>query len=882
MKHFAFISYVHEYPDASIATSLQKFLCNYELPAFLRKKYPHLPVSGYSIFLDTSHLRTGELWTALQGELAASEYLIVICSRQYLERKLKLKEGEQTWVDQEVEHFCKTHGQDAESRVFPLVLNPGDWMDIIPDSIRRGKISENAVAYSEGEEKRTYCNLLERMFRLEGDSVWKFQRRRDIIRGTGKSTLWTALIGGVMLPTLAAGYLYTQQVDLMAGFQLLQRGILPHHYESSMKRAWQDDHTHVLQLLMDSKSPLLGWNAVYSCMKEAPGFLNAMPSKETVSIVNARLKSLASEEYRGVYAKPEQFRKLLEESVSTGNAELVQKLLLALPTEVAEEEEGYAWSLLRKRELPQRGLLKEYAMIQLAAAGILPAAYGEELRLAAAEGRLRNLRLLLMVGTNPDDTDDSGFFALCRAAQRGHVNCVEELWESGADMHLINRETNRPAIAYAIANEQLDCIRYMIEHGANQNVKCVEDNITESGEALLSAWAIELDKPASLKALLESGVNANSVVSMYDKARPMGDMPAVMLALDLNRPACLKEMLDADMDKSTKWMGHSMMQMAVMCKAADCVQLLAEYGFDVHELDIHGRNLLFLAEDAKTIEVLCKAGVDKEAVFENQTPLAWFVGLGKKELVQALLENGARLDSGIQSGTSPMKWAVVADQKEVARLLLENGADINSADSGGETLLMVAASMNKVEMMKVLLENGADIDAQNAMGNTALMMTIPMGRYEAAQLLISSKCRLDVRNKNGETALQVAVTHGKLRMVEMLGACVREETADGKGGAVLLPAMMNSKPDMLKLLLEMGVNPNDSLDPDGRMFSPEVTPLIYAVLSGQVDKVRELLRHKVDLSLRFKGLTALELARKTGCGEIIDALTQYQKELKDE
>lgn len=91
--YYAFISYKRV--DGKWAAWLQHKLQSYRLPKRLYKQYRTLPKRLTPIFLDKENLTSGELEKSLENELAASRYLIVICSRAahdllyYLDKEIR-------------------------------------------------------------------------------------------------------------------------------------------------------------------------------------------------------------------------------------------------------------------------------------------------------------------------------------------------------------------------------------------------------------------------------------------------------------------------------------------------------------------------------------------------------------------------------------------------------------------------------------------------------------------------------------------------------------------------------------------------------------------------------------------------------------------------
>jgi ankyrin repeat protein len=128
------------------------------------------------------------------------------------------------------------------------------------------------------------------------------------------------------------------------------------------------------------------------------------------------------------------------------------------------------------------------------------------------------------------------------------------------------------------------------------------------------------------------------------------------------------------------------------------------------------------------------------------------------------------------SQISPEQWLSTLSGSDVGRLeaLLAAGADPNCVVSeSGRTLLMAAQSR---PMIRLLLEHGADPG---------------------------------VRDNRGATALHHAVTcHEAMEIIPLLlekGADI--DSADDAGFTALISAVVNDKPDLVRLLLDRGADP---------------------------------------------------------------------------
>ena len=121
VKYDAFISYRHCEPDSDIAAKLQKKLEGFRLPKEIAKKTGRTRLSR--IFRDETEFSVADdLSQAINEALANSEYLIAICSPEYLKS---------SWCRQEIESFLKLH----DRKHVLLVLADGEPADAFPPEI---------------------------------------------------------------------------------------------------------------------------------------------------------------------------------------------------------------------------------------------------------------------------------------------------------------------------------------------------------------------------------------------------------------------------------------------------------------------------------------------------------------------------------------------------------------------------------------------------------------------------------------------------------------------------------------------------------------------------------------------------------------------------
>ncbi|PVH81398.1 hypothetical protein DL98DRAFT_559917 [Cadophora sp. DSE1049] len=96
----------------------------------------------------------------------------------------------------------------------------------------------------------------------------------------------------------------------------------------------------------------------------------------------------------------------------------------------------------------------------------------------------------------------------------------------------------------------------------------------------------------------------------------------------------------------------------------------------------------------------------------GRTALSWAVNQGHREMVELLLDHGARVNFKDRSMLTALHIAITGQHRDVVSVLLEHGALIEAKGEHGDTdtALMRAILANSKEMTQDLLEHGARVD----------------------------------------------------------------------------------------------------------------------------------------------------------------------------
>lgn len=97
----------------------------------------------------------------------------------------------------------------------------------------------------------------------------------------------------------------------------------------------------------------------------------------------------------------------------------------------------------------------------------------------------------------------------------------------------------------------------------------------------------------------------------------------------------------------------------------------------------------------------------------GNTVLHYAVSKGGTEIVEILLQMGAKADLKGNRNLTPLHLAAVHNYPDIASKLLEKGADPNIRDEEGNTPLHFAAEQNNLQLLQLLVEHGGDIDTIN-------------------------------------------------------------------------------------------------------------------------------------------------------------------------
>lgn len=104
----------------------------------------------------------------------------------------------------------------------------------------------------------------------------------------------------------------------------------------------------------------------------------------------------------------------------------------------------------------------------------------------------------------------------------------------------------------------------------------------------------------------------------------------------------------------------------------------------------------------------------------NEVPVLMIAAMrSNPELVELLLDRGAKVDASAREGDTALIEAAGTGNVPVIELLLKHGANVNAVDDAGVTPLLNTASRCRPEALRLLLRHGADPSVSSKQGSAA-------------------------------------------------------------------------------------------------------------------------------------------------------------------
>lgn len=470
------------------------------------------------------------------------------------------------------------------------------------------------------------------------------------------------------------------------------------------------------------------------------------------------------------------------------------------------------------------------------------ASFGLTMVQATARGGAADLLrwLLVDVGMPADEVEEnSSLTALHLAAQEGKVRCLKILVEIGKVDHDTTLENGDvTALMWASQRNHPGAIRYLCSLGID-----IEKKDTSGNTALIhAALTGNLDV---VKALLEAGARLDCVDN--------GGAGAVFSALRNSYPEVAKYLYLASKAQSsdlltrlTTTLNQTIFHVAARVGA---IEVAAAFTKDfpelVHLLDSEGNNALSHALMTGNIgfaKWLLKLSVGGKSFRIDGLPLETMnlsASSGKLEAMKFMAKRGMPLDSQENENEfTPLFYAIHANQVEVVEYLIKKGADINRFVDG-QCPVLLACREGHLDIFKILMKHGAsELEWNKENGESTLHMAASSGNVELVEHLLRLGLAPDlVSKKSNAQPMLHASLKGHLAVMETLErAGASFHTQSRTGWTPVYHAAASGFLDILEACQKRGLA-LDSVDNSG------YTPALLAAYNGRINTLDYLLDH---------------------------------------
>jgi ankyrin repeat protein len=315
------------------------------------------------------------------------------------------------------------------------------------------------------------------------------------------------------------------------------------------------------------------------------------------------------------------------------------------------------------------------------------------------------------------------------AVRSGNLEKVKKLLKSNNEWLNNPDQNQKTPLHLALESGHIDIASYLIERGADINLK-------DNDKASPLHNAAYLGNLEIVDLLLKKGATS------LNEGNFRGQTP-LHFACERGHPEVVTRLLDAGADIEAKDMiGRTPLMVTARSRNMEIAKDLIKRGADINAGVRRG------PVTYTTLSVTAMYGfkdlvdllIDKEASISKDTleaTLSFAVQMGHPRLFEYVRKKGLDLAALKLKERDPgfVYPAAAGGSVEIMESLLELGLDLDQKDKDGWTPLHVAAAEGKIKMIEFLIARGLDQDARNIKGETAYHVALSAEATEAANFL---------------------------------------------------------------------------------------------------------------------------------------------------
>ncbi|BFZ06329.1 hypothetical protein BsWGS_09368 [Bradybaena similaris] len=324
---------------------------------------------------------------------------------------------------------------------------------------------------------------------------------------------------------------------------------------------------------------------------------------------------------------------------------------------------------------------------------------------AAREGYIDMLSLLLEFGADPNLTSDTGMSPLCHGAAGGHVEVMRMLCLHNARPSAQDVQGNSAAI-HAVIHGQLEAVKFLMHLNwtVQPNELTKDEVVTQCFVASAATGNTQI-----LEYLHDTynGSRLNTVDSLLSET-------ALTAACLHGRTPCVKFLLDCGADITVpNARFFTPLLCAVKCGRWEVCDLLLASGADLDTTDQYGCTpLMMAAREGHTtvLTLLLEKGASQISTDrQGLTALCWACLRGHLSVVESLVTHGSNVNHLDVNGRSPLHLAAMYGDVSVVQFLIDHKAQIELTDLNGMRALDCAIVYNNIAVIICFLRKGAKL-----------------------------------------------------------------------------------------------------------------------------------------------------------------------------
>lgn len=486
------------------------------------------------------------------------------------------------------------------------------------------------------------------------------------------------------------------------------------------------------------------------------------------------------------------------------------------------------------------------------------------LHVAVANGELDTVNFLLDMGAKVNISDIKGNTPFQVASAFGRHHIIQALVDNGANIDAQNFN-GQNALHQAVSNSNLNVVKGLIENyevSINQQdaagqtpllLGCIEGNPLMVEYLIRAGGQVNEPNKFGETPLMLASLNGHEeavalLLHAHANVHHVNDQgqSALQLAAYGGKVGSLRALLNKGAKlEQVDVQGQTALHFAAKSNSVEASQYLLNLGLSINHADHKGKTPIMVAAEYSQLEMVNSLLAHHAQLYltdkDGNSVLHHAVNSGQFTIILNCLKHGALVDQKNAAFETPLMLACKQSDFNAVKLLVKDfGADLNVMDQWGQTPLFMCIKSNEPLIAEYLLSYGADPDATSYQSLTPLQLASQQGDLNLVQSLVKYGADLDVsENKHQESALIFAARKGHTAIVDFLiKSGANPDLTDHLGHSALYEAYEHDHWDCVETLVKGGG--------DSSVLNSNFSVLSQAARYGRVDLVRELLDFGMD------------------------------------